>query len=388
MHGQPDADILRLTGKTMHKGNSYNIHLPLIGRISIKKHDDKGFSCLVETLDKNVNLHIRCGNLCFPAISNRTWHSLCDIDIDVGDIVSVSPEGQLKFLFKSMTDDNILFMTDKCNYHCAMCPQPLPPDPQDFYQEAEEIINLIDVSPRVLGITGGEPLLNFTKFLNIIKTLKYLHPDTCLQILTNASVLADEKNAAQLFETGKSGMTFCIPIYSAQPDIHDLIVGKKGAFRTTVKALYNIAKYEADIEIRTVITKQNYHHMENLAHFVSMNFPFINHFAVMGTEIIGNARTNINDIFIAPNEYQLQLINCLQTLRRHNICFSIYNHPQCLIPENFRQYSTKAISKWKIRFYEECTGCTLKNDCGGIFFTNMKEYKNIIKPEIPERGIL
>lgn len=372
----------------MFKGKSYNFQSTLIGKISIKKQDDKGISCLMETLDKNINVHIRCGNLQAPVINTMTWHSSQDVSLNDGDIVSISPYGDLTFLYRSNSKDNTLFLTDKCNYQCIMCPQPAPVKPQNFYHQTEDMLQLIDKSPEVFGITGGEPLINFEYFLNVIKRIKEFHPNTHLQILTNGSALADNHNIEKLFEIGKTGITFCIPLYASQPDIHDRIVGSKGAFWKTIKALHNIVQYDADIEIRTVIIKQNYDFLEDLAHFVAMNLPFINHFAIMGAEIMGNARVNFEEIYISPEKYQRQLSNSLQILKQNSICFSVYNHPLCLLPSNLRKYSVKSISEWKVRLYDECQECILKTDCGGIFFANIQEYNNIIKPEFEERSTL
>ena len=49
-----------------------------------------------------------------------------------------------------------------------------------------------------------------------------------------------------------------IPIYSADPSIHDYVVQAEGAFDETVRGILNLKRFRQKVEIRVVLHKQTY----------------------------------------------------------------------------------------------------------------------------------
>jgi hypothetical protein len=87
----------------------------------------------------------------------------------------------------------------------------------------------------------------------------------------------------------------------------------------------------------------------------------------MGLELMGFARSNLDDLWIDPAEYQRELHEAANVLSMARIRTSIYNHQLCLLDPSIRRFAVKSISDWKNEYMPECSGCLLMNDCGGFF---------------------
>ena len=61
------------------------------------------------------------------------------------------------------------------------------------------------------------------------------------------------------------------------------------------------------IEIRVVIHKQTAPHLVEIADFIARNLPFVDQVALMGLEMIGFARANMDDVWIDPVDYRDEL---------------------------------------------------------------------------------
>src|SRR5687767_8833570 len=51
-------------------------------------------------------------------------HGLSASHLQQGDVVSISPEGVVRTLFRRGSPHNTLFATERCNSFCVMCSQP------------------------------------------------------------------------------------------------------------------------------------------------------------------------------------------------------------------------------------------------------------------------
>jgi hypothetical protein len=92
----------------------------------------------------------------------------------------------------------------------------------------------------------------------------------------------------------------------------------------------------------------------------------------MGLEIIGFAKSNLEALWVAPNEYEEELACAVDLLARSGIRVSIYNHPLCLVPERVRRFAISSISDWKNDYPESCSSCLLIKECGGFFSWNLQ----------------
>ena len=101
------------------------------------------------------------------------------------------------------------------------------------------------------------------------------------------------------------------------------------------------------VEIRVVIHKITYERLPHLADFIVRNLHFVDHVALMGLEMMGFTKANLDKLWIDPVDYQDELEEAVMILARANMNVSIYNHQMCLLRENLYPFMQKSISDWK-----------------------------------------
>jgi len=158
-----------------------------------------------------------------------------------------------------------------------------------------------------------------------------------------------------------------IPLYSDIASIHDFVVQADGAYDETLRGIINLKRFGVRVEVRVVIHQQTYQRLPQLASFITRNLQFVDHVALMGLELMGFARSNIDALWIDPVDYQRELAEATLTLARAGIRTSIYNHQLCLLDPSIHAFSVKSISDWKNEYMPECAGCSLMSECGGFF---------------------
>ena len=301
----------------------------------------------------------------FPVIGDVSIDKLGEIHD--GDVLKLYPDGRIQRLFEYNSEQNVLFITEKCNSLCIMCPQPQAP-----YDRSEEVIKILRCIPKKMlhkiCLTGGEPTLGdqLFKILNLLKKYPYVEP----LILTNGRKFSNRDFAKKFVEKAPLNMVYAIPLYSSIPQIHDEIVGISGAFKETIEGIYNLTRFRVPIELRIVLVKKNIFNLKELAEYIGWNLPMVIHVAFMGLEVYGRADENSNNVWVEPIEYMKKLKEAVKILDYRNIDVSIYNLPLCLLPEEIRKYNRYSISAWKQGYIFQCQECTKKSQCNGLFTTS------------------
>ena len=298
--------------------------------------------------------------------------------LNVGDIVKISSNGELIVLFEKSSIDNALFLTDKCNNACVMCPQPLKKEKNSYLMENLAILSLLNESPEVIGITGGEPTEEWNELLELLSLLASKHPNTEVQLLTNGRIFSDINKVEEIVNSNKN-ILFCVPLYSELPILHNEIVGNNNAYYETINGLYNLAKFKQPIELRTVVMRMNYFRLPEWANWICMNLPFISHVAIMGLELTNNAFKNYQNIWIDPVDYKKELFCTVKVFRRHDIPCFIYNHQLCTVNKEIWNNCCKSISDFKVIYLKECNDCKLRDICGGFFNSTKNKHSVGIK---------
>jgi His-Xaa-Ser system radical SAM maturase HxsC len=289
--------------------------------------------------------------------------------LDDGDVIRVVPNSNtVRAIYRVNASANFLFVTERCNSFCIMCSQP-PRDVADGHliEELIEAVPLIDKGAAEIGITGGEPTLLGDRFIKLLHTIKICHPGTAIHVLTNGRTFSDPSLVEKVSELKHSDLMFGIPLYSDISNHHDFVVQADSAFDETIKGILNLKRHSQKVEIRVVIHKQTYSRLPQLAEFIGRNLQFVDHVALMGLEITGFTRANLEELWIDPVEYISELERAVEILTRYKIRTSIYNLQRCLIPKRLWPYAVKSISDWKNKYYEECHDCSQKHNCGGFF---------------------
>jgi len=298
-----------------------------------------------------------------------------------GDIVRVAIDGFVRTLYRRNSPHNFILMTEQCNSYCLMCSQP-PKKTDDRARTHEHfrLIDLIDPSTKELGITGGEPTLSRDNFLSLIRHCKKKLPCTSLHVLTNGRLFSRDGYAQELAGIAHPDIMLGIPLYSDVDSEHNYVVQARGAFDETILGLLELAKCSVPVEIRVVIHKQTYQRLPQLAEFIVRNLPFASHVALMGLEITGFVRANMETLWIDPFDYQNELRTATEILDLAGLNVSIYNHQLCVMDPGLRRFARKSISDWKNVYLKECTGCILSEECGGFFQSALCTHSSHIKP--------
>lgn len=228
-----------------------------------------------------------------------------------------------------------------------------------------------------IGITGGEPTLKPEGLRTILKFCRQRFPSATISLVTNGKRFEDLEFTRSISEIDHPGLVYCVSLYSDTDTEHDRIVGIPGSFRQTVKGLHNLALFRQPVEIRIVILRNNNQRLPSMAEFIFRNFPFVVHVAFMGMECTGLASMNLDQVWIDPIEYAMDLKTAVLHLNRRAIPVSIYNLPLCLIPREIWRFSKNSISTWKNIYLEQCEDCRMHANCGGFFATSVRQSDHI-----------
>jgi len=298
-----------------------------------------------------------------------------------GDVVRLNPKRNgLRTLYRKRSPHNFFLLTERCNNYCLMCSQP-PKEIDDSYivDDILQVIPLMSPDTVSVGLTGGEPSLLGPALIKIIESFKNHLSASSLHILSNGRGF-DTAFAKGIAEGHHPDLMIGIPIYSDIAALHNHVVQGDGAFDETIRGIINLKRFGVKVEIRVVIHKLTYERLPDLARFIRRNLTFCDHVALMGLEITGFTKINLEQLWIDPVEYQDQLAEAVEILSQAGLSVSIYNHQLCLLKPSLIPFNVKSISDWKNEFMPECKACKRMNECGGFFNSAKIRYSSHIKP--------
>lgn len=288
-----------------------------------------------------------------------------------GDVVKVFSDGRILRLWDVQSLHNCIFVTGACNFRCWMCPQPPVADNPLQHQENLKILNLLKTRQvKVLGITGGEPVLFPSRLVEYYDVINRKFPAARVEVLTNGSLFSDFDRAKQLSLAAPYDICYCISLHGDTADLAESVMRTPGGWDKAVQGVMNLARLQQEIELRLVMTKHNVRYLKDIALFFYRNFPFVAHIAFMGQEIIGTAECNFKEVWVEPQEYAQDLANAVLFLSSVGMNVSIYNLPLCLLPEQVWRFAAKSISDWKQGYRPQCENCRVKSSCCGFFTTS------------------
>lgn len=367
--GQPKRTLLRL---------SSNPNLPVVLRSQyalLHKRGDGlqggfGYYLLLDDDENTPPTHSSWGQF------SSVFSYLAD-----EDIIRIN-NGQIRTLFRKRSPHNNLFLTERCDNYCLMCSQP-PRDVDDAWllEQAMQLVRMIPRETKSLGITGGEPTLHGDGFVELISIAKSWLPDTAIHVLSNGRRFSDPDFAQSYAKVKHHNLMVGIPVYSDDPAQHDYVVQAKGAFDETIRGILNLKQRNQRVEIRVVLHKLTVERLNHLAQFIARNLLFVDQVALMGLEITGFTRANLDKLWIDPAEYKEQLSKAVKLLSGYGIRALVYNHPLCLVNRDIEPYYVRSISDWKNEYATECTPCVRKSECGGFFSSGLAHrYSPSIEP--------
>jgi His-Xaa-Ser system radical SAM maturase HxsC len=298
-----------------------------------------------------------------------------------GDVVVLEGDsGFVRSLYRPYERHHSLFVTERCSSNCLMCSQP-PKDKDDvesLTKRNQELISLMSPAPEYLTITGGEPTLLGDHLFGLIDQLKTSLPNTELHMLTNGRTFAWPEYTQQFAAVEHPNLCLGVPLYSDCAGDHDYIVQAKGAFDQTVAGLHQAARNGIRVEVRVVLHRLTIPRLTKLVEYIYRNLSFVEHVALMGLEYVGYTPRNIDELWIDPFDYQVELERAVSYLAMRNMAVSIYNHQLCVLSQSLWPYAQKSISDWKNLYLPECEKCSALEDCGGLFKWAVKKHSEHI----------
>jgi His-Xaa-Ser system radical SAM maturase HxsC len=241
-----------------------------------------------------------------------------------GDVLRLWPrKNEIRVLYRRNSFHNHFLLTERCNHYCLMCSQP-PKYIDDTWivDDVLAAIPLIDQTAQEIGFTGGEPTLLGDDFFRILRAMKSYLPRTAIHILSNGRLFAETEFAKRYADIRHFDMMIGIPLYSDVSTIHDYVVQSDGAFDETIRGILNLKRHNQKVEIRVVLHRQTYARLPQLAEFLVRNLTFVDHVALMGLEITGFTRANLDSLWIDPIDYQQELYRAVSFLARTVGCAS------------------------------------------------------------------
>ena len=100
----------------------------------------------------------------------------------------------------------------------------------------------------------------------------------------------------------------------------------------------------------------------------------------IGLEMLGNARRNLNDVWIDYKESFSKMKSAIDLLVKNEIDVGIYNYPLCCVDQPYWSLCEKSITDYKVRYLPQCNQCIKKDACGGMFSGTYNLMKGVIEP--------
>jgi len=285
------------------------------------------------------------------------------LDCDV--VMAVPGQTSAHRLIRATSPHNTFLVTEQCDQLCVMCSQPPKKHHADLFAQFATAA-ILAPERSVIGISGGEPLLHKEKLFQMLENVARLRPDVTFHVLSNGQHF-EKDDVKRLIDIGTDKILWGIPLYSTDPETHDRIVGKDGAFRSLERGLGILMQAGASVELRTVVLQQNRDHLGALADFVFTRLSFINVWALMQLERIGYGRMNWTTSFLDTSSDFEPISTAINGTVARGISVALYNFPLCSVPKEYRQYAPSTISDWKRKYLGFCARCDARSACGGFF---------------------
>lgn len=281
-------------------------------------------------------------------------------------------------------NDNTLYITDKCNSNCIMCPmaEPVRRDGHTVpFEIQDELIRYMPCRMEHITITGGEPFIIKEKLFDILRQLKEGNKAQAYLLLSNGRVFSNHEYCRKFAEVVPEDFLVGIPLHAPTADVHDSISQAKGSFIQTTAGIKNLlATKMVSVEIRIVVNKLNAAHLPALARYIVKNYPTIDSVKIMGMEMLGNALVNSDKVWIPYEEAFESMRPAIDILVENAINVAIYNFPLCFVDRPYWNICANSITAHKIKYANACSNCKEKNACGGMFTGTDRYLADSVKP--------
>jgi His-Xaa-Ser system radical SAM maturase HxsC len=247
-------------------------------------------------------------------------------------------------------------------------------------EEIKIALRLVDPETHSLGFTGGEPLLDWCRFVDVLSDCRDCLPNTAVHVLTNGRAFAQTDVVSAWADVKHPALTAGIPVYAAVDHVHDYVVQAQGAFDETVLGILKLKDRGQRVEIRVVLHAITAPRIVETCSWLARNLPFVDHVALMGLENTGFALANARVLWADPVDYREDLAVAVEVLASAGMAVSVYNLPRCVLARSTWPYAVQSISDWKNGYLEQCELCMERPRCSGFFTSGRPRHSRGITP--------
>ncbi len=299
------------------------------------------------------------------------------------EVIEIINKKVIRVLYRDDSEDNVIVVTNQCNSNCIMCPDSDAVRNTKENPDIKKLLEQVRCIPndtKHITITGGEPGLLRENLIKLLEECKKYLPNTEFLLLSNGRIFSNTDFTNKVKESLPQYIRIAIPIYADNENLHDKITRAKGSFKQTIVGIKKLIERDVDIEIRIVVLKKNYQHLEDIANFIVKEIPQAKMVNIMALEMTGNAYKNREQVWINFDEVKEYLYRACITLIESGMITNLYNFPLCNLDERLYSLAHKSITDYKIRYKDQCEECLAKGSCGG-FFNSTINFKDIeVKP--------
>jgi len=299
-----------------------------------------------------------------------------------GDLLAIEPAlGRYRVLWRTASRHNAFLVTDRCDHLCLMCSQP-PKDVDDSWiiDEIGDCLSLLPAHTQTVGFTGGEPFLDWQRFIPLVDKAQQMLPSASAHVLTNGRAFSRAEVVTAWSALDRSRASVGIPIYSAVDAIHNHIVQSQNALDETVLGILRLKDRGNRVEVRIVLHQLTVPRLVETCAWLARNLPFLDHVALMGMEDTGFALANHNVLWADPVDYAQTLASAVAILAGTRIRLSVYNLPLCVLPDSVRPFAVQSISDWKNAHHDLCAPCDERGQCAGFFTSGKTKLSRGLSP--------
>ncbi len=300
------------------------------------------------------------------------------------DVIEFYSDTKYHVYYSDTSNDNLIFVTNKCNSNCIMCPCSIHERTAKNIETVDRLCRIVEYFPsdaRFITITGGEPTLIKEDLITLMEKIHSHFEDfTRFLFLTNGRSFSNKAYFERLNRVMPQNMRFAIPIYGGNAADHDAITQAPGSFEQACAGIRRLASYKKDIEIRIVVSKLNYMNMDQVARFIVNSLSGIDHIHIMATEMRGAAALNRDRVWVEYADAFQASKTAIRIFMQHGIDVQLYNFPLCKVDQAFWPLCAKSISDYKVSYGDSCDRCMVKEICGGVFNTTLRLSKMKLNP--------
>ena len=226
-----------------------------------------------------------------------------------------------------------------CNNRCKFCVQgekrfKLPEKSKN--KVLEELRDGRSRGANSVVFTGGEPTIN-KNIMTYVSYAKKIGYET-IQIQSNGRMFSYMSFCKNIVSSGAN--QFSPALHGSKPEIHDSLVGAKGAFSQVIEGIKNLKKLKQEIIVNIVVNRQNYKDLPNIANLlVSLG---VDQYQFAFVHIVGTAWKNKDTIVPSVKKTMPYIKEGLDIGIKNNVKVMTEAIPYCLM-SGYEEYIAEKI---------------------------------------------